>query len=128
MTADQIRSIEERFPHVFRRPFHQRFGPLLLLGGTLVYLLYALWFFNLPQVMWAISTKVNPAGDLVDIPNLSVLELDPGSQPAGITHKMIIDATTPVDPDNRGHYSQPVTDLPETGQWIGKLQQLLAAR
>ena len=84
--------------------------------------------FNLPQVMWAISTKVNAAGDLVDIPNLSVLELDPGSQPAGITHKMIIDATTPVDPDNRGHYSQPVTDLPETGQWIGKLQQLLAAR
>ena len=84
--------------------------------------------FNLPQVMWAISTKVNPAGDLVDIPNLSVLELDPGSQPAGITNKMIIDATTPVDPDNRGHYSQPVTDLPETKEWIGRLQQLIAAR
>ena len=70
--------------------------------------------FNLPQVMWALSSKVNPAGDLVQLPNMSVLELDPGSSPAGITDKLIIDATTPVAPDNRGHYSQPVQDLPET--------------
>jgi UbiD family decarboxylase len=52
--------------------------------------------FNLPQVMWALSSKVNPAGDLVQLPNMSVLELDPGSSPAGITDKLIIDATTPV--------------------------------
>ncbi|RUZ99883.1 phosphonate ABC transporter, permease protein PhnE, partial [Mesorhizobium sp. M7A.F.Ca.US.002.01.1.1] len=51
MTADQIQSIEERFPQVFQRPFHKRFGPLMLLGGIFLYLLYALWFFNLPQVM-----------------------------------------------------------------------------
>lgn len=38
--------------------------------------------FNLPQVMWALSSKVNPAGDLVQLPNMSVLELDPGSSPA----------------------------------------------
>ncbi len=50
--------------------------------------------FNLPQVMWALSSKVNPAGDLVQLPNMSVLELDPGSSPAGITDKLIIDATT----------------------------------
>jgi 4-hydroxybenzoate decarboxylase len=84
--------------------------------------------FNLPQVMWALSTKVNPASDLVNIPNLSVLELDPASQPPGITNKLIIDATTPVDPDKRGHFSQPVTDLPETPQWISRLQSMLAAR
>ncbi|WP_411970164.1 hypothetical protein [Mesorhizobium sp. BR1-1-12] len=42
MTAAEIQSIEERFPQVFRRPFHKRFGPLLLLGGILLYLLYAL--------------------------------------------------------------------------------------
>ncbi|MER9377029.1 MULTISPECIES: phosphonate ABC transporter, permease protein PhnE [unclassified Mesorhizobium] len=51
LTADQIQSIEERFPQVFQRPFHKRFGPLMLLGGIFLYLLYALWFFNLPQVM-----------------------------------------------------------------------------
>lgn len=84
--------------------------------------------FDLPQVMWALSSKVNPAGDLVQLPNMSVLELDPGSSPAGITDKLIIDATTPVAPDNRGHYSQPVKDLPETPQWVEKLTAMLANR
>ncbi|GAB2975692.1 UbiD family decarboxylase [Amycolatopsis acidiphila] len=84
--------------------------------------------FNLPQVMWALSTKVNAAGDLVNIPNLPVLELDPGSQPAGITNKLIIDATTPVAPDNRGHYSQPVRDLPEADAWLTRLRGMLADR
>ena len=69
-----------------------------------------------------------PAGDLVQLPNMSVLELDPGSSPAGITDKLIIDATTPVAPDNRGHYSQPVQDLPETKAWAEKLTAMLAAR
>ncbi|MGJ8526272.1 Phenolic acid decarboxylase [Halomonadaceae bacterium LMG 33818] len=82
--------------------------------------------FNLPQVMWALSSKVNPAGDLVQLPNMSVLELDPGSSPAGITDKLVIDATTPVAPDNRGHYSQPVHDLPETSQWVEKLTRMMA--
>lgn len=31
--------------------------------------------FNLPQVMWALSSKVNPAGDPVQLPNMSVLNL-----------------------------------------------------
>ncbi|QPC90805.1 phosphonate ABC transporter, permease protein PhnE [Mesorhizobium sp. INR15] len=51
MTMDEIRSIEERYPDVFRRPAYKRYGPLFLLAGTLLYLTYALWFFNLPQVM-----------------------------------------------------------------------------
>jgi UbiD family decarboxylase len=83
--------------------------------------------FNLPQVMWALTAKVNPSGDLVTIPNLSVLELDPGSQPPGITDKLIIDATTPVDPDNRGHYGQQIHDLPEAAGWLTKLQGLMAS-
>jgi phosphonate transport system permease protein len=51
MTADEILSIQQRFPQVFRRPLHKRFGPLLLFAGTLLYLVYTLWFFNLPQVI-----------------------------------------------------------------------------
>ncbi|MGI5224399.1 non-oxidative hydroxyarylic acid decarboxylases subunit C [Actinoallomurus sp. CA-142502] len=82
--------------------------------------------FDLPQVMWALSTKVNPASDLVDLPAMSVLELDPGSEPPGITDKLIIDATTPVPPDVRGSYGRPVTDLPETSQWIARLTSMLA--
>lgn len=84
--------------------------------------------FNLPQVMWAMSSKVNPKDDVVIIPNLSVLELAPAATPAGITSKMIIDATTPVSPDNRGNFSTPVRDLPETKEWIGRLNALIAAR
>lgn len=84
--------------------------------------------FNLPQVMWAMSAKVNPKDDVVIIPNLSVLELAPAADPAGITSKMIIDATTPVAPDVRGNFSTPAKDLPETAEWAVRLQSLLATR
>jgi UbiD family decarboxylase len=84
--------------------------------------------FNLPQVMWALSTKVNPAGDLVQLPNMPVMGLDPGASPAGITDKLVIDATTPVAPDIRGHYSQQVRDLPETAAWTAKITAMLSAR
>ncbi|MGP3776290.1 non-oxidative vanillic acid decarboxylases subunit C [Streptomyces sp. SDT5-1] len=84
--------------------------------------------FNLPQVMWAMSAKVNPKDDVVVIPNLSVLELAPAAQPAGITSKMIIDATTPVSPDVRGNFSTPAKDLPETADWARRLQDMIAAR
>lgn len=73
--------------------------------------------FNLPQVMWALSTKMNPKHDAVIIPDLSVLPLDPGSEPPGITHKMILDATTPTAPETRGHYSQPLDAPVATKKW-----------
>ena len=82
--------------------------------------------FDLPQVMWAQSAKVNPSEDVVVIPNLSVVELAPASQPAGITSKMIIDATTPVKPDVRGDFGTPTQDLPETAKWADRLRSLLA--
>lgn len=84
--------------------------------------------FDLPQVMWALSTKMNPAGDLVQVPHMPVLELAPQAQPPGIVDKLIIDATTPVAPDVRGTYGNQVRDLPETGAWLAKLQQLAARR
>ncbi|GAA4081850.1 non-oxidative hydroxyarylic acid decarboxylases subunit C [Actinomadura miaoliensis] len=82
--------------------------------------------FNLPQVMWALSTKMNPAGDLVVVPNLSVLELAPQAQTPGVVDKLIIDATTPVEPDRRGNYGNQVRDLPEMGAWLSRLQALAA--
>jgi UbiD family decarboxylase len=84
--------------------------------------------FNLPQVMWALSTKMNPSGDLITIPNLSVLELAPQAQSPGIVDKLVIDATTPVEPDRRGNYSTQVHDLPETAEWLTRLQRLSAGR
>lgn len=84
--------------------------------------------FDLPQVMWAQSAKVNPREDVLLLPNLSVVELAPASQPAGVTSKMIIDATTPVAPDLRGNFGTPVKDLPETAAWAARLRTLLATR
>ena len=49
-----------------------------------------------------VITKFNPAYDLVNLPNLSVLSLDPRAEPRGITNKLIIDATTPIAPEHRG--------------------------
>ncbi|ASB91942.1 phenolic acid decarboxylase BsdC [Bacillus subtilis] len=81
--------------------------------------------FNLPQVIWALSTKMHPKHDAVIIPDLSVLPLDPGSNPSGITHKMILDATTPVAPETRGHYSQPLDSPLTTKEWEQKLMDLM---
>jgi UbiD family decarboxylase len=84
--------------------------------------------FDLPQVMWALSVRMNPADDLIRIPNLSVVALDPAAQTPGIIDKLIIDATAPIAPDARGHYSTQVRDLPEMGAWVTKLQRLAARR
>lgn len=81
--------------------------------------------FNLPQVMWALSTKLHPKHDTIIVPGLSILPLDPGSDPAGMTHKMILDATTPVAPDIRGHYSQPLDSPLGVAEWEKKLSQML---
>jgi 4-hydroxybenzoate decarboxylase len=83
--------------------------------------------FNLPQVMWALSTKFNPKFDLVTVPGLSVLPLDPASDPAGITDKLVIDATTPLAPENHGHYSQDVKDPVTTDEWLDRLRKMLPA-
>ena len=84
--------------------------------------------FNLPQVMWALSTKMNPAHDLITIPNLSVMQLAPQADSPGIVDKLIIDATTPVSPDDRGHYGTQVHDLPEAAEWLTRLRRLAADR
>jgi UbiD family decarboxylase len=55
--------------------------------------------FNLPQVMWALTTRVRPDKDVVVIPNCPGMPLDPSSYPAGMHSKLIIDATTPKDPE-----------------------------
>jgi UbiD family decarboxylase len=81
--------------------------------------------FDLKQVMWAMSVKVNPAGDIVILPNLSVNLLDPAGQPTGIVDKMIIDATTPIAPDVRGDYGEELDTPQRTDEWRKKLAALM---
>jgi len=80
--------------------------------------------FDLNQVMWAMSVRVNPAGDVILIPNLPENLLDPACQPSGMVQKMIIDATTPVAPDIRGDYGQILQSPNETDVWQKKLELL----
>ena len=80
--------------------------------------------FDLNQVMWAISVRVNPAGDVLMLPNLPENLLDPACQPSGMVQKMIIDATTPVPPDNRGDYGELLKSPVGTDVWLQKLEAL----
>jgi vanillate/4-hydroxybenzoate decarboxylase subunit C len=80
--------------------------------------------FDLNQVMWAISVRVHPGGDVLMLPNLAENLLDPACQPSGIVQKMIIDATTPVPPDNRGHYGELLQNPVGTDVWLKKLEAL----
>ena len=81
--------------------------------------------FNLAQVMWALSVKFHPRHDTVTVPNASVLPLDPSSDPPGITDKVVLDATTPIAPDTRGHYSQTVEAPERTAEWEQALKEML---
>jgi vanillate/4-hydroxybenzoate decarboxylase subunit C len=81
--------------------------------------------FDLKQVMWAMSVKVNPAGDIMILPNLAENLLDPAGQPSGISHKMIIDATTPIAPDTRGDFGMELDTPQRTDAWRTKLLALI---
>jgi len=82
--------------------------------------------FNLQQVMWALSTKVNATHDLITIPRMNVVPLDPSDDPPGLNTRVIIDATTPRPPDMRGSIEQEVRARPESARWEGILQSMLA--
>ena len=77
--------------------------------------------FNLPQVMWALSTRMNPEHDLLVLPDMSVMELAPQASTPGLVHKLVIDATTP---QHRGNYGNQVRDLPEADAWLTRLRAM----
>jgi vanillate/4-hydroxybenzoate decarboxylase subunit C len=59
------------------------------------------------------------------LPNLSVNLIDPAGEPTGMIHKMVIDATTPIAPDRRGHYGEELDAPQQTDEWRKKLAALL---
>lgn len=83
--------------------------------------------YDMAQVMWAVSSRFNPAHDLLVLPRLSGHPLDPSSDPQGMTAKMIIDATAAIAPDLRGTHAHPVQPPATTSEWAARLRDLLAA-
>jgi vanillate/4-hydroxybenzoate decarboxylase subunit C len=81
--------------------------------------------FNLPQVMWALSTKFNPEFDAITIPRMYDIPLDPSGAPPGITSRLILDATSPAPPDVRGSSDRVIVPYLETAQWENALKQML---
>jgi vanillate/4-hydroxybenzoate decarboxylase subunit C len=65
--------------------------------------------FDLNQVMWAMSTRIRGPQDVIVIPGTPGHPLDPGSTPAGMSCKVIIDCTTPVPPES------PMRDVNKVG-------------
>lgn len=84
--------------------------------------------FNNNDIWWALSTNMNPKNDVIVIPNLSGIGLDPASEPAGITHKMIIDATRPVAPETHGHYGRPIAYPDTTEEWEDRLRAMIGKK
>lgn len=81
--------------------------------------------FNLEQVMWAITTRVKPDKDVAIIPNCPGMPLDPSSVPAGMHTKMIIDATTPVDPEPNPREVEILDPPAKSEEWEVKIRELL---
>jgi UbiD family decarboxylase len=57
--------------------------------------------FDLNQVMWALSTRTR-ASDIIVIPNMPMVPIDPAAEVPGKGHRLIIDATSFMLPDNLG--------------------------
>lgn len=57
--------------------------------------------FDLNHVMWALSTRTR-ANDIIVIPNMPMVPIDPAAEVPGKGHRLIIDATSFMAPDNLG--------------------------
>ncbi|GEA52275.1 phenolic acid decarboxylase subunit C [Vibrio inusitatus NBRC 102082] len=81
--------------------------------------------FDLNQVMWAMTVRVDPTNDVQILNNMPGVALDPTSNPSGMSSKMIIDATTPVAPARLLEDTNLVTLPDGSDEWLTKLQQMI---
>jgi UbiD family decarboxylase len=81
--------------------------------------------FNLEQVMWAMTTHVDPDRDVNIIKNCPGMPLDPSSNPPGMHNKLIIDATTPKAPEPAFRESELLTPPAGTAKWEAILSRLM---
>lgn len=79
--------------------------------------------FDLTEVMWALSVKTR-SDDIIVVPGMTGIPVDPASIVPGKSHKLIIDATTHAAPDLIGMDSAMVE--PPVGADIDALQQMVS--
>jgi UbiD family decarboxylase len=86
--------------------------------------------FDLNQVMWALSTRTR-GDDIIVLPNMPMVPIDPSAVVPGKGHRMIIDATSflPPDPVGEAHLVQPPTGarIDALARQIAELQRGVGA-
>ena len=65
------------------------------------------------QVVWAISSKVDPSRDVFILPDTPFDTLDFASQKLGLGGRMGIDATTKIPPETDHEWGEPLESDPD---------------
>jgi UbiD family decarboxylase len=79
--------------------------------------------FDLNQVMWALSTRTR-ASDIIVVPNMPMVPIDPAAEVPGKGHRLIVDATSFMPPDNVGADAKIV--VPPSGPVVDALAARIA--
>ncbi len=83
--------------------------------------------FDLNQVMWALSVRTR-ASDIIVLPNMPMVIIDPAAEVPGKGHRLIIDATGFMPPDPVGSDSKLVSppagsEIDDLAKYIQQLQR-----
>lgn len=76
--------------------------------------------FDLNQIIWARPTRAN---DIIVIPNMPTVIIDPAAEIPGKGHRLLIDATSSMPPDPAGADVKIVT--PPRGAEINELARII---
>ncbi len=72
------------------------------------------------QVVWAISSKVDPSRDVFILPETPFDSLDFASQKIGLGGRMGIDATTKIAPETDHPWGEPLTSDPDVAAMVDR--------
>jgi 4-hydroxy-3-polyprenylbenzoate decarboxylase len=75
------------------------------------------------QVVWAISSKVDPTRDVFILPNTPFDTLDFASEKLGLGGRMGIDATTKIPPETEHEWGEPLKSDPDIAAMVEKRWQ-----
>jgi UbiD family decarboxylase len=82
--------------------------------------------FNMNEVMWGLSFRLEHESDVIVIPKMRGSMLDPSTDPRGVGSKLILDATTPMAPESLGFAGIPpmVEPIEEVERYVKKITDL----
>ena len=75
------------------------------------------------QVVWAISSKVDPTRDVFILPNTPFDTLDFASEKLGLGGRMGIDATTKIPPETEHEWGEPLKSDPNVAEMVERRWQ-----